>query len=307
MEKRIRIIAAILILALIFLSAASCDKTVIIDDNDIVRFYSDRNEIFEYYGIEPMEEPVLSPIDNSETEIGIMTQEYIGDNIAEILMIKYDGGQPELEQYNWKNPEIEMINLTIKSGIQQEYNDFMNDRANNPDWYDWIEIKSYPFTSDDYVQIVMTSVIYPTYGTDGDISSYNFSKKENRWITLDDAMDDYGLTNEIITQNVKELYEPEYEGTYIKEVVAKGFLLCYGTDPYTIFLLEITTDNPEAADEWKSFYAYEPSFFTRELDEFYQLNSYCLFDPYDMDQMDPPLSYGQPKINGDLAFGDLDY
>ena len=56
----------------------------------------------------------------------------------------------------------------------------MNDRANaGGNWHDWIEIKSYPFTYGDYLQIVTTSVVYPIYGTHGEMTSYNFSRKEN--------------------------------------------------------------------------------------------------------------------------------
>lgn len=237
-----------------------------------------------------------SAVDNSQTEISVMTQEYEGDNIAEILMIRYDGQQPVFEQYNWKNPEIEALDLTIKSGIQQIYNDFMNDRGES-----WIEIKSYPFTSDDWLQIVTTWNIYPTYGTDGDMESYNFNKKQNRYVTVDDAMNDFGLTKDVIAQKAKELYVPDYPSKYIKEIEPKGFLICQGAEgPYTMFLLEVLTDNPDAG-EWKNFFAYIP-----QLNEFYQLNGNCLFDPYDMDQMDPPLSYqSYQKLSGN-EWGALD-
>ena len=296
MKKKFGIIFVPFIL-LSMLLADSCSivsktggETIIIEDDEIVHFAPpDDYEMTSATGADD----ALSPIDNSETEIGVMTQEYIGDNIAEILMIKYDGGQPALERYNWKNPEIETLNLTIKSGIQQLYNDFKNEMAKaGDDWYDWIEIKSYPFTSDDYLQIVMTSVTYPTYGTDGDMTSYNFSKKQNRYILLEEVMDDWGFTKEIIAQNVKKLYVPDSGQSYIKEAVPTGFLFCRGTDPYTVFLLEVTIDNPDAG-EWKTFYAYEPGVISRQFDEFYQLNANCLFDPYDLDQMDPPLCYGR--------------
>jgi hypothetical protein len=176
-----------------------------------------------------------------------------------------------------------MLNNSIKFGIQQIYNDFMANRGE-----DWIEIKSYPFTSDEYLQIVTTYRTLPADGTDGEITSYNVSKKENRYITVDDAMNDLGLTEEIIAQNVKELYVPEMPSMSVGEVKPKGFLIRQGADsPYTLFLLEVVIENPEA-DAWRYFFAYIP-----QLNEFYQLNSQCLFDPYDMDEMDPPLSYGK--------------
>jgi len=241
---------------------------------------------------------VILAIDNSETEIGIMTQEYVGDNIAEILMIKYNGNQPALEQYNWKNPEIETLNNTIKAGIQKEYNEFMASSGNDP-W--WIEIKSYPFTSEKYLQIVTTSVVNPVHGTDGDMQSYNFSKKENRYITLEEVMAEWGFTEKILEENVKKLYEPDDPGSYISKVEPAGFLFCGNTEPYTVFLLEVTIDNPDAGD-WKHFYAYEPNAKNKQLEKFYRLDSYnSLFDPYEMDQMDPPLYYGQLAAGSNLV------
>ena len=239
---------------------------------------------------------ILTDVDNSQTEIGVMTQEYAGNNIAEILMIFYDGGQPVFEEYNWKNPEIEIINNTIKSGIQQLYNSFMlyNNFMNNYNEEEssgWIEIKSYPFTSDEWLQIVTTSVIYPTYGTDGDIESYNFNKTQNRYVTYYDAIEDLGLTEEIIIQNVKDsALDSQINDSSISigEVQIKGFLMIPGeSDIYTLFLLEILLENSESTS-WKTFYAYVP-----QLAELYQLSSSCLFDPYDMDEMNPPLSYAQ--------------
>ncbi|MCL1793248.1 MAG: hypothetical protein FWG34_05210 [Oscillospiraceae bacterium] len=272
------------------------DETMIVENSEIVRFTQNETETEATKG----DELVLASIDNSETKIGIMTQEYIGDNIAEILMIKYDGNQPALEQYNWKNPEIETINLAIKSEVQQVYDDFMNEMAKfGDDWFDWIEIKSYPFTSDDYLQIVMTYAAYPIYGTDGEMTSYNFSKKENRYVTLEEAMGEFGLDEKTIAQNAKALYIPRSGSDYIEEIKTVGFLFCRGTDPYTIFLLEVTIETP-GAGEWKSFYAYEPNILSRQLDEFYELSSYCLFDPYDMDQMDPPLCYGRENTDESL-------
>ena len=226
-------------------------------------------------------------IDNSETQIGVLEQEYIGDNIAEILWITYDGDQDALKEFNGKNPEIEMLNNSIKNGVLKTYNDFMaNYDAENGGG---IEIKSYPFTDGKWVQIVITYFEYPIYGTDGTLESYNFNKTKNYYMTVDDAMAELELTKETISDKVKELWEPEMETMSITEVEPKGFLIKQGVNgPYTMFLLEVTIDNTES-EPWTSFYAYIPQF-----DEFSQLNAPCLFDPYDMDGMDVIYGVNEP-------------
>ena len=222
-------------------------------------------------------------IDNSSARITAMTQEYIGDNIAEILMISYDGGQPGLEQYGGKNPEIEAFNNTIKFGIQQTYNDFRD----TADDVSWIEIRSYPFTGENYLQIVTTCCTYPSYGTDGDLYSYNFDLKENRFMSVDDVLEQLQLDRARVAEDVRSLVEDGYDdGTTVDDVNIAGFLIVQGpSGPVTQLLLQVNIEYP-GADTWDSFFGYTP-----ELGELAALNSYCLFDPYDMDQMDPPLTY----------------
>ncbi len=227
-------------------------------------------------------------INNGKAEIGVMTQEYAGDNIAEILMIKYDGQQPALAPYGYRNPEIESFNNAIKFGIHQRYNEFMD---NNHDGRT-IEIKSYPFTSQEYLQIVTTSVIHPAYGTDGSIASYNFNKKENRFMALADVMEELRLDESTLTKQVKKLYTPQEPSRSVGEVEATGFLIVQGlSGPLTQLLLEVEIKQ-DGTESWKHFFAYTPV-----LNELLQLNRHCLFDPADMDRMEPPLSYRQEQTN----------
>ncbi len=223
-------------------------------------------------------------INNENTVIGVMTQEYIGDNIAEILAIHYDGGQPALAGFGCKNPEAESLNLTVRSGIQQLYYDFM---ANSRDG-EWIEIRSYPFTSERYLQIVTTAAVYPAYGTDGDMWSYNFDKQDNRFMNLEEVLSELNLNERRLTRQVKTLYVPEVPSLSVGEVKATGFLIIQGpSGPVTQLLLTVVLEN-SAGEPWKRFFAYTPA-----LNELISLNSQCLFDPYDMDQMNPPLAYQQ--------------
>ncbi|HKM20836.1 MAG TPA: hypothetical protein VJZ01_02200, partial [Lachnospiraceae bacterium] len=203
-----------------------------------------------------------------------MTQEYTGNNIAEILMISYDGEE---------NTEIESFNNTINFGIQQIYYNFIE----SADSDSWIEIRSYPFSSDNYLQIVTTCCTYPNYGTDGDLYSYNFDLKENRFLSIDDILEDLQLDRDSIADTVRGLLEDENnDGATAKDVNVAGFLIIQGpSDPLIQLLLQVELEAP-GGDPWNSFFGYTP-----ELGELLPLNSECLFDPSDIDQMDPPLSY----------------
>lgn len=210
--------------------------------------------------------------------IGFMTQEYIGDNIAEIPYIEYDGET---------NPEIESINRSLNQGIQQVYDGFMETADEDA----WIEIKSYPFTSERFLQAVVTHVVYPTYGTDGDMLSVNYDKVSEVWLSTEAALEYAELRAEDLVHNVTGLFEPEYPSQSVGEVKVSGFLVheypeeIDGDSLFIEFLLEITVENSEA-EPWKSFYSYTP-----RLESLFRLNSSCLFDPFDMDQADPPLFY----------------
>jgi hypothetical protein len=221
-------------------------------------------------------------LNNDSSKIGVMTQEYVGNNIAEILMINYNGAQPALARYGGRNPEIESFNNAIKFGIQQRYNEFMSKQQDR----DWIEIKSYPFSTAEHLQIVTTAATYPSYGSDGDIASYNFNKKENRFMALADVMKELGLDQHKLVKKVKELYVPKNPSQSVEKVTATGFLVRSApSGPLTQLLLEVVIHN-SASEPWKHFFSYTPA-----LNELFKLNADCLFDPNDMDRMDPPLVY----------------
>ena len=228
-------------------------------------------------------EPPINP------KIGVTLQRYDKDNIAEILGIYYDGKQT--------NPEIDAINRAIKTELKDLYDDFMSNYYEED--FSSIDIKSYPFTSDEYLQIVSTYAVSPSY-SEGHMKSYNYSKKEDRYITLADAMKHLGLTKDIIERKAKELYVPyapdnpnEFvEEEFIYKAEPVGFLIRQGEQgPYTTFLLEVSINSVYVSYMEPMLYAYIP-----QTNKLYYLNS-CLFDPSEMDQsvynMERPLSYMQ--------------
>ena len=226
----------------------------------------------------------------SERNVKIVfsTQEYEGDNIVEIPYFEYDGE---------RNDTIESINRAYHQGLRRQYAEF----ADNAVKGEFIEIRSYPFTSKDYLQVVTTYCAYPVYGTDGDLSSVNYDVANNSWMTVGDAMKRVGLDNGKLLYKVSRLFEPEFDGQAIDEVKAAGFLLQDGAEEKFIrLLLEITTVSADG-DRQKSFYSYIPAF-----KELYRMNANCLFDPFEPDQAEPPLAYQtengcyEPQLGGEI-------
>ncbi|MDR1914911.1 MAG: hypothetical protein LBQ68_10595 [Clostridiales bacterium] len=206
-----------------------------------------------------------------EMRIGFAVQEYEGSNIAEIPKIEYGGDNI---------PEIDYINDSIKNGLQEIYNGFKS--GNSTD--EWVEIRSYPFTSDDYLQVVVTTNFFPSYGTDGDLFSINYDRKNNHQLTITEAFNATGITFENLKDKVSEVYEPENEGDRMEEVNATSFVI---KDGEYILLVEIYVFN-ESGEPYKAFYSFDPvnGVLTR-------LDKDRLFDPSELDQTDPPLKYAQ--------------
>jgi len=222
-------------------------------------------------GSAPESTPV---IDNSETTVSMMTQEYDKSNIAEIPMISYDG----------KNPVIEMLNNDIKQGIQQKYNSFVN----APEDDMWIEIKTYPFTDKRMIQLIITDIIYPNYGTDGDIVSYNFDKDNNEWISVAIALERLDIDNKFVEKGVKRLFVPSNEEEQVDNIEIAGFR--YIDSNTTEFFLKIAVINP-SADPYDGIFIYTYSPQKQTLTRFdikHFLNS-----SHQPDKMTPPLYYGR--------------
>ncbi len=210
---------------------------------------------------------------SANAKITFSTQDYTNENIVEIPYIEYVGE---------KNLEIDSINRLINQGIGKKYEDFIA----NSDKGALIEIKSYPFTTEDYLQIVITSNVFPNYATRGDLFSVNYDKKANKVITVYDALAECGLAESNLTEEVSAFFVPSHTTEFVAEVIATGFLYNQGPNGRIIqLLLEVMIESSDSEPR-KTFFSYTP-----ETNEFFEMNETCLFDPYDMDQMTPPLSY----------------
>ncbi|HWP52075.1 MAG TPA: hypothetical protein VN626_10310 [Clostridia bacterium] len=223
--------------------------------------------------IEPTQRSTSSQTTISPS-IGFITQTYDGKNIAEIPYIN-DGGTA--------SSDIEAINRSLNQGIQQVYTTFMAS-ADAKSGDAWIEIKSYPFITPDYIQVVVSSCTYPIYGTDGDLFSINFDVKNNKWLSINDVLADLDLTTQTLTEQVRQHFVPESSSQSVGNVQATGFLIRPASSEKTVeLLLEVTIENSEA-EPWKFFYSYAPA-----SGMLAQLDSTCLFDASETAPMNPPL------------------
>lgn len=224
-------------------------------------------------------------VDNSGTAVGMMMQEYVGNSVAEIPMFTYDGEQPALEEHGGKNPELEMLNNTIKAEIFQLYNDFNDGAIENAGS---IDILSYPFNNDMFAQVVVATGVYPDTNPEEHsmLRSYNFDKTENAAISVDEMMEEYEITLDDVGKSFGVLYEADNDDM-VTQLQVTGFVINQvPAKPVTHFLLEVMFE-PEG-DPYKSFFMYTPD--NEELEE---LDMHAMFDPdvYEMQPMDPPLAY----------------
>jgi hypothetical protein len=176
--------------------------------------------------------------DQSGTYISLSTQEYDGTNIVEIPYIVYAED---------RNPEIDSLNRSINQGLQMIYEDFLVNQSDGES----IEIRSYPFTTDKYLQVVVTYIAYPIYGTDGDMFSINYDRTTGKAMSVLDL----GLSEDELLYEVGQAFVPESEGALIDEVRLVGFLM-HETENGDIpeLLLQIAVDTP-GADIWEGFYS----------------------------------------------------
>jgi len=176
---------------------------------------------------------------DSAPAITAVIQKYEGENVVEILALK--GAENDFG--------VELFNNFVDFIV----GDFYRKYEKNKDSDSWVDIRSYPFTSDDWLQIVTTLNEFPIYGTDGEIVSFNYDRKNKRYLTMVDMMALQGFDIKTLEAKVKQHFIPGYPGQTIDNVKGKGFLVMPGGD--VLILIEADVDTP-GADEWTYFFAY---------------------------------------------------
>ena len=211
------------------------------------------------------------------------TQKYYAQNIVEILELKDSA----------KNSEIDAFNNAVRATVGEFYDAYAKQSAENPGYGEtyWVEIRSYPFENENFLQVVTSYIEYPAYGTSGEIASFNYDRKNNRFITLADILREYGYTENSLAERVKEWWTPDEGFHSIADIKAKGFIIFEGSWGRDVqILLEVELDARPEADTWTYFYSFSLFDDKQELrNPLDQMTEDCLFDPISVVMMKPPL------------------
>jgi hypothetical protein len=227
------------------------------------------------------------PINNEATKLVMKTQEYNGKNVVEIPVIVYDKTNPQLQKENGENFDINAVNRIVEKNAIEAYDKFM---ASHDPETEWIEIKTYPFTTKDHIQFVMTMAQYPSSESGVEIFSGNFEVYYNRIVTIDDLFTKLGVARESLEETVRSLLLADQDGARVDSLEFPGFLLAQGPDKkWTKLFVEILMSNPGSQNR-RAYYQYIPE--TNELSE---LDPSHPFDVSELDAMDPPLLYARPQ------------
>ena len=169
--------------------------------------------------------------------------------------------------------------------INYVYNTHIQNLASDPEYAGTLEIKSYPFSNENYLQIVSTLCEFPVYGTDGQIYSYNYDIKNNTAITLDEIVAKYNITDQDLLQSISTKFKPESETRQITLIEPAAFRII--SDDEAEIYVYVHSDDPNSTPDsriWK---------YNTKSKGCSQYNGTALFSADVPDQMNPPLLYQQ--------------
>lgn len=207
---------------------------------------------------------------NNSVAISVITQQYDDATTAEIL--QFTGAEVSL-------------NERIKAELINVYNTHIQNLASDPEYAGTLEIKSYPFSNENYLQIVSTLCEFPVYGTDGQIYSYNYDIKNNTAITLDEIVAKYNITDQDLLQSISTKFKPESETRQITLIEPAAFRII--SDDEAEIYVYVHSDDPNSTPDsriWK---------YNTKSKGCSQYNGTTLFSADVPDQMEPPLLYQQ--------------
>jgi hypothetical protein len=219
--------------------------------------------------------------------IGFQTQQYDGNDVVEIPRIEYTGD---------KNLEIDIVNHYLIQEEQRIYEEYLQNKQE----YEWIQIKSFPFTSPNYLQVVVTNCEYPRDALEGDLFSINYDRNARKFVSITEAMDMIGLSEQDLLSEIYASYQPGAKGDYIESVQTAGFLI-HESAPEDVRVSLLLTLIISGLDQetYKEHYTYQPDGNINTDDLSILATDGSLFDPefysYQPDQMDNPLSYQRNK------------
>ena len=93
----------------------------------------------------------------------------------------------------WEDPDLAPANRPLEE-LRREWEAFRGSPEH--DNGGWWEVRSYPYSNGEWIQVVVHKAAYPTYADDGSILSANFDRQTGRAVTAEEAMGRFSLTPE---------------------------------------------------------------------------------------------------------------
>jgi hypothetical protein len=191
------------------------------------------------------------------------------------------------------------------------YEELYAESENNTAYYiGGINVWAYSITDENFIQIYNTILEYPTYGTAGDLVGYVSDIENDDYVTLDEFMESIGTTADDVIYEITESYARSNPTDTVGAVYLKTYNLMQGPDgEYSYgYMFEMETTKTADGDPNKNFYMYTP-----DDGDVWEMNSEQLFDPYGVDQYDPPLHcqegwwdyYEENYVNAEDGQGDV--
>ena len=100
------------------------------------------------------------------------------------------------------------------------------------------------------ISLKITDILYPTYGTDGDIYTVNYSIKEDKILPFEYALKQLNTTQKILTASIYK----EYDNGNMKSIEANQFFI---NEEGKIIIVVIAVEQPPEVEAWKHIYYYD--------------------------------------------------
>lgn len=183
------------------------------------------------------------------------------------------------------SPDAQAINAALleRKAVYQVY---MDDPYQSGTW---CEVAAYPVTTERYLNLALLENVYPNYGTDGDLYAWVYDRQERRSVTVEEALDLAGTTEDALREAVAEalaageLPLPLDEDSFS----IRGFRIGEGDD-VTFYLQGANVDGAEGMDPWLGLYTWNQGNLNR-FQETYSTDVDTFVPAELVDVMDPPL------------------
>lgn len=151
------------------------------------------------------------------------------------------------------SPDAQAINAALLER-KAAYQVYMDDPYQSGTW---CEVAAFPVTTERYLNLALLENVYPNYGTDGDLYAWVYDRQERRSVTVEEALDLAGTTEDALREAVAEnlasgeLPLPLDEDSFS----IRGFRIGE-EDDVTFYLQGANVDGAEGMDPWLGLYTW---------------------------------------------------